>query len=271
MKVEIDGLRLELADSYADLNAAEQLDLVKLVVRRTGETVPDIFVFIEILEVLVKAGYAKKFRKMPFRKFWRKLKLSPEQLRFLELGFEWVYERPTTAFTHFDFENERFYVVKERFEHTSAAEFTEGLMDFIDLSKGDEGALNRLIANFCRPERADLADFMASDKWNGDNREKYNRQRAVDRSKSFDKLDAGVKVWFLWHYDALINAFFDEYEELFSGGGEKRYEDGRGYLMVLKNAAKNHYLGSFEAVQEVDVNVVYSLLLDDYYDSKERD
>ena len=281
MKVAFDKVVLDLPESYEGLKFREKLEVVKLVVKRTGDYVSDALIFVEILKVLFRIGYKKASRRIPFIAFWKLLKISPEQLYELQVALSWVLEKPIESLDSFVFHDVEYLVVQERFKYTSAAEFTEGLMDFIELGSSSGvssddlppltpqvgGGLERLIANFCRPERKDITEFRASNECNGDVREPYNRERAVERSADFEKLDPGIKILFLWHYDGLINAFFDEYEELFAGGGEKRYEDGRGYLMVLKNAAKAHYMGDFAAVQNEDINVVYSLLLDDHYDS----
>jgi hypothetical protein len=254
--------------------------------------------WILILEAVCAFGFGGKTTTSPslkggeslysrgFKRFWKKLNLAPEQLEYLIETLQWVKDRPEgKPFECFDFNGVSYYLPEARFKNTTAIEWTEGLLDFVELtapvafdSAQATGAnaevldrLDCLIANFCRPVRKDLESWKESELYNGDRREPFNRARAEERAKEFKELDAGVKILVLWWYEELIQAFFEEYKDLFGSakGGQKRYEDGRGFLMVLKNAAKKHYLGDFNGVCDNDVNVVYSLLLDDFYDENE--
>jgi len=274
-------------------------------------------VWIEVLRVVL-GSYARTDKRMggrqqkgfvklslTFDRWWKKLKLAPEQLEQLIDLVRWVQDKPELVpIESFEHKGIKYLVVGERFRYTTAVEFTEGLMDFIELAgfstalrqaQGDSDGriekLNVLISNFCRPVRDDLENWKKDPDYNGDAREPYNRARAEERAVEFADLDPGVKVMFLWWYEAMLQAFFEEYRELFkkaalrqdqgdngddeglrqaqADGSGGRYADGRGFVMVLKNAAKSHYMGDFDKVCRTDVNVVYSLILDDWYDAQE--
>jgi hypothetical protein len=249
-----------------------QLAILRVELDRAGNETERTVLWILVLKVVL----GHEMRKKVFEKWWKGLELSIDQIEALKVCYEWVMERPEgMPFEYFDYKGVRYYLPEARFKNTSAAEWTAGILDWIELSHGADNVdrIDYVIANFCRPKRADLEAHKASAAYNGDIREPYNRARAEETAVLFKDLNAGVKILVMWWYDELVREFFKEYEDLFGSqtdaGEEKksgRYADGRGYIMVLKNAAKKHYMGDFKAVQAEDVNMVYSLLLDDMYD-----
>ena len=278
IKVLIGDTELQLPGCYEDCEDDLKLKLVRLQAvfanPFTDSRIGLYAIWIEVIRLLCED--ALKMSEWRFKKWWDELSLDAYQLECLIEVLEWVKDRPEgRPIDSFEFEGVRYYLPEERFKYTSAAEWTEGLLDFMELGKQEENReerLDMLVANFCRPKRQDLEDWQKSDAYTGDDRVLYNRARAEVLAKDFARLDGTVKVLFLWWYEELINGFFEEYEDLFTHKGEKkepRYADGRGFVMVLKNVAKGHYLGDFEKVQNTDVNVVYSLILDDFYDNKE--
>jgi hypothetical protein len=278
-------VRLDFPECFEECSGELMIKLAKLgsFFKKPEELASDKLkeyaVWVMALEAVVNAAWVKPNSRAS-KRFWKKLKLAPEQLEYLIETLQWVKDRPDgMPFEHFEHFGVRYLLPQERFKHTTSIEWTEGLLDFVELTatanqQDEAGALDRLdclIANFCRPERKDLEAWKESEGYNGDVREPYNRAKAEERAKVFKDLDAGVKILVLWWYEELIRGFFEEYKELFGKGDtkNKRYNDGRGFLMVLKNAAKKHYLGDFNRVCDNDVNVVYSLLLDDFFDENE--
>jgi hypothetical protein len=276
--IEIDGVRLNLATRFDAMRSEQLLELMPFVIftdqeraalrQAQGDNLGQDFGWIEILRVLLKdAWLVMDGKPKAFKKFWNELQLDVFQFETLKEQVKWVLEPiDCKPLAFFEFEGVRYYFLEDRFKNVCAAEWTAGIIDFLEL-KENPNLIDLLVANFCRPERTDIESFRGSDKWNGDVREPYNRSKAEERAKSFERLNVAVKVLFLKWYQYLLTVFFDEYRELLgSGGGEKRYADGRGFVMILKNAAKAHYMGDFDKVSHEDVNLVYALLLDDYYD-----
>jgi hypothetical protein len=284
-EVLMGDVRLEFPECFEECSADLMIKLAKLSSffhkpdQIGSDRLKDYAVWVLILEAVVNGVFVKPNTRSS-KRFWKKLKLSPEQLEYLIELMQWVKDRPEgMPFEFFEFKGVKYFLPQERFKYTTSIEWTEGLLDFVELtaplSQQEESSafdrLDCLIANFCRPQRKDLEAWKESENYNGDVREPYNRAKAEERAKEFNDLDGGVKILVLWWYEDLIKAFFEEYKELFGKGDakNKRYTDGRGFLMVLKNAAKKHYLGDFNRVCDNDVNVVYSLLLDDFFDENE--
>ena len=230
-----------------------------------------LIIYREIIRIILENAWQKDYGK--FRKWWNGLKISIEQFESLKADLEWVAEKPTERpFEHFEHKGVKYYILPERFENVSCAEWVESIIDFMELSSGEavENTVMLLISNFSRPERADLKEFKASESWNGDVREVYNRQKAIERAAVLSDLDPGIVIQLLWWYESQISQFFEEFSDLFTGGnGSPRYSDGRGYLMLLKNVAKAGYVGNFDQVCNAPVLNVFGMLLDEKYDSDE--
>ena len=271
--VQIDRIDFAWPDGWADLCFETKVQVAKLSTGLSSfKGTDEVLVWREIFRIIMMTGWIEG--KRAWKRWWSSLSLSFEQFEELKKITDWVAEKPNgKPFDHFDYAGERYYVLPERFQNVSSAEWVEGIMDFIALgSENDDKSLDLLIANFQRPERADLETFRGSEKWNGDVREVYNRQRALERAEHLQGLDAGIKIQLLWWYEAQITAFFEEFEDLFRGGdGEARYPDGRGYLMLLKNVAKQAYMGNFETVCATDVITVFAMLTDEVYDAQETE
>lgn len=206
---------------------------------------------------------------------WRKLVLSLEQWDLLKRLMAWVFvdrvrRRP---FGYIDWKGVRYWAMKEGFDDSDAIEVSVGAMYFLALtneSNPDYGMIELLMAVFIRPERKDLKRFRASEEWDGDVREPYNEQRVIERAEVFRDLDFGVKVLFLQWFEAEFMAFTEVYRDVFGKGRdeEQRYDDGRGWVMLLKHVATKGYFGNLAGVHRTNVHDVWSYLLDDVLDSK---
>ncbi|MCP1384433.1 hypothetical protein [Runella salmonicolor] len=207
-------------------------------------------------------------------KQWKKLVLSFQQwLTFKEM-LTWVFEDELKGqpFDYFDFEGVRYLLPEDEFANTSALEVAVGNMLFTEFAhptEPDLSALDLLVATFCRPQRDDLYTFFQSADWNGDNREPYNQARANERAKTFAALDIGIKVSFLTYFEKMNRAFLDEFSELFGKSeSEPRYQDGMGWMMMLKNTAKQGIFGNFEQTCNQPARTVWAFMLDDVLDQK---
>ena len=66
--------------------------------------------------------------------------------------------------------------------------------------------------------------------------------------------------------------FLREYGELFgTGSKDVRYDDGRGWLMLLKNVAKQGHFGDFDKVCGQPAHLLFATLLDDLLDQQEQE
>ncbi|MPR36917.1 hypothetical protein [Salmonirosea aquatica] len=202
-------------------------------------------------------------------KAWSRWTLDAPQWEALQAQFAWIWEpptgRPCESFGH---EGETYYVFDEDFADTKALDLTMALMEYLAFAHPDAPdptAYERILATLCRPARADLARFRRSDDWDGDVREPYNELRAADRADQFISLSEPVKLALFDYFERSAHDFLLNYERLFGGGGgeEPRYPDGRGWLMLLKNVAKDGHFGDFDRVGRQPAHLVYAALLDD--------
>lgn len=260
-------------ESYKDLCFVDKMEISKLTTGLLTFTNHNTALIWKAIFKVICQGSFTNARK--FRKWWDNLKVSIEQFEELKNFTTWAAVKPETRpFDSFEHKGVRYIVVEDRFLNVSAAEWVEGIMDFLALASEEgegSGTTDILISNFCRPVRADLQIFRQSDNWNGDTREVYNRQKAMERAGQLSDLDVGVKIQIIWWLETLMRNFFAEYEDLFTGSGSDeppRYPDGRGYLMLLKNVAKQGYLGDFDRVTNTDISTVFALLLDEVYDNE---
>lgn len=206
---------------------------------------------------------------------WAAWLMDARQWDSLQQLFAWIWEPPTArpgeSFVH---EGETYYIFEEQFANTRALDLTMALMDYTEFAhptQPDPTAYERILATLCRPERADLERFRLSDDWDGDVREPYNEQRATDRATKFASLPAPVKLALFVYFEQSATEFLLSYDSLFGGGGEQeaRYPDGRGWLMLLKNVAKEGHFGNFDQVCRQPAHLVYAALLDDLLTNEE--
>lgn len=207
-------------------------------------------------------------------KEWGKLILSMEQWQELKCRASWVLDESYEGkpFDFFDFEGERYYLPDDNFENTTALELSLANMQFLRFAHPtdpDLSALDELIATFCRPERLDIDFFARSIDWNGDIRVPFNQARAVHTAKRFTSLDVPTKVAFLAYFERMNNSFLEEYATLFGDSKEEpRYDDGTGWLMILKSVAKQNIWGNFDNVCRQPVRNVWAFMLDDVLDDR---
>ena len=207
---------------------------------------------------------------------WQLLVLGFDQWKNLKNLSSWVFEQPFDGkpFDYFDFEGVRYYLPEPHFADTTALELSIANMLYLEFAhpeNPDLTALDRLIATFCRPARADLEAFGLSSEWNGDIRTPYNQPRANTVAKHFATLDTATKVAFLSYFEAMNRDFLNEYSGLFGDSKEEpRYQDGTGWLIILKNVAKSGIWGNFEVVCHQPARTVWAFMLDDVLDDRQQ-
>lgn len=209
-------------------------------------------------------------------KLWAPLQLSNWQWGQLRQQFHWLFTtRPTgkppmETFAH---KGINYRLPGADFADTTAQELCNANIAYVAFANPDAtdaAALDRLIATLCRPRRADLKKFRNSAEWNGDQREPYNDARMLERATALADLDLNIKLVILDYFERSNNDFLDEYGELFGADRQPRYGDGRGWVMLLKNVAKQNYFGDFEKVCSTPANLLFAALLDDMLDAQEE-
>jgi hypothetical protein len=200
-------------------------------------------------------------------KAWALWRMTAAEWKMLKDQIRWVFKapqvRPFASFHHLGFE---YLLFEENFANTTALELSVAMIaftDFVDPDEPDKTALDRLIATLCRPIRKDLKDFEKSDDWTGDNRETFNETRMMNRADQLATLSMDTKVVMLTYFEVQVKSFLEQYEALFGGDTEPRYGDGRGWIMLLKNIAKEGHFGNFDQVGKQYAHLVYAAALDD--------
>ncbi|TDB64414.1 hypothetical protein [Arundinibacter roseus] len=206
---------------------------------------------------------------------WEKWQLDLLQWEALQKAFDWIWTPPTARpCEHFLHMDEKYYVFGPNFEDTKALELSLALMDYVAFSDPDEPdltAYERILATLCRPERKDLFHFRESDEWDGDLRELYNEARTADRAIALSSLSEMSKLALFDYFERSAKAFLTQYEQVFGGSGtlEPRYPDGRGWIMLLKNIAKEGHFGNFDMVCKQPAHLVWASMLDDVLHNQE--
>jgi hypothetical protein len=205
---------------------------------------------------------------------WQAVVFSFGQWETMKNFCAWIFEKPFQGkpFDFFDFEGIRYYLPAANYANSTALELSLGnmlFMEFAHPTEPDTTAIDRLIATFCRPEREDLAAFQISTDWNGDIREPYNQARMEATAKRFLDLDIATKVAFLNYFEGMNTDFLEEYSSLFGKTTTTpRYQDGTGWLMILKTVAKGNVWGGFDNVCRQPARTVWAFMLDDVLDER---
>ena len=206
-------------------------------------------------------------------KAWAQWTMNVAEWQMLKDQIEWVFTAPEDRpFLTFDHDGLTYILPEENFADTTAMELSMAFIaftDFADPEESDPTALDRLIATLCRPARKDLDEFRRSDHWTGDERELFNEARMIKRSESLATMDLPMKIVILSYFEQQSKMFLEQYEGLFGGDPEPRYADGRGWIMLLKNIAKEGHFGDFDQVGKQYAHLVYASALDDTITAEE--
>ena len=212
------------------------------------------------------------------RNVWNALVLSPWQWGQLRREFAWLFETkpvgkpPISCFIH---KGQHYHLPNDGFSDTSAIEVAMANMAYVAFANPDDPdpqAIDRLIATLCRPRRPDWRKFQRSREWNGDVREEYTEQRMMDAAKRLADLDMTTKLVVLDYFERMNAQFLANYGELFGGGQhqEPRYGNGLGWVMLLKNVAKEGHFGDFDKVCSTPAHLLFATLLDDVLDQQDQ-
>ncbi|WP_019986280.1 hypothetical protein [Rudanella lutea] len=216
-------------------------------------------------------------------KVWQRLELAHWQWGQLRQVFNWLFTTRPEGKPPIDVLNHRggnYFLPEAYYMNTTAAELAVANMAYIEFAqpidehspddvKAKHEALDRLVATLCRPRRADWRAFKASREWNGDIREPFRETSMLERAKMLSTLPLADKLLVLDYFERSNNEFLDEYGELFGSDGQPRYGDGRGWLMLLKNVAKQGHFGDFDKVCQQPAHLLFAALLDDMLDQQQ--
>lgn len=204
---------------------------------------------------------------------WARWRITHYQWEVLQAEFAWVFSPPTgKPFESFEHQKVRYLLPDENFANCTALEVCMAFMEytaFVQPEEPDTTALDRLIATLCRPVRVDLDAFRRSPDWNDDLREPYNEARTEKRALALATLPLEWKIALLTYFEQSSNVFLRQYSLMFGGDAEPRYGDGRGWLMLLKNIAKEGHFGPFDSVCKQPVHLVFAAALDDTITAEE--
>lgn len=221
----------------------------------------------EVYELAVQAAFS-----IPART-WAVWLMTAQEWKMLKDQIAWVFTPPIAKpFPRFRHNGLDYILPAEDFADTTALELSVAFMaftDFVDPDEPDLTALDRLIGTLCRPERKDLKAFADSDDWNGDDREPFNESRMMKRAADLASLKMEVKVAVFNYFEVQAKAFLEQYETLFGGDSSPRYGDSRGWIMLLKNIAKEGHFGNFDEVGRQYAHLVYAAALDDTITAEE--
>ena len=208
-------------------------------------------------------------------KKWRKTVLAPFQWGALVKQFDWLFTtrpqgQPLRSFFH---AGVNYHLPADDFADTDAIDLAYANMAYLEFSRPDDTdlmALDRLIATLCRPMRPDWRQFQKSHQWDGDLREVFNEQLMLERARSLASLELNAKILILDYFERMNEAFLAEYGDIFGGTGEPRYGDGRGWIMLLKNVAKQGTFGTFDQVCQTPAHLLFAAVLDDVLQQQEE-
>lgn len=221
----------------------------------------------EVFELLVQIIF------MIPAKRWATWTMTVKEWQMLKDQVKWVFTAPEDRpFLSFEHEGINYILPEENFADTTALELSMAFIaytDFADPDQPDPTALNRLIATLCRPARPDLKAFLSSPDWTGDDRETFNEARMMKRSDALASMDIQMKMVILSYFEVQAKSFLEQYEGLFGGDSAPRYGDGRGWIMLLKNIAKEGHFGDFDNVGKQYAHLVYAAALDDTITAEE--
>lgn len=209
-------------------------------------------------------------------KQWGRLKLTHWQWGQLRQQFSWLFNtlpQGKPPIDLFFYAGVNYHLPAADFADTTAIELSYANMAYVAFANPDDPepeALDRLIAILCRPRRTDWRKFKKSHEWNGDIREPFSEPRMIEHANALASLDMSLKLVILDYFERSNNGFLKNYGELFGGKREPRYGDGRGWVMLLKNVAKDGHFGDFDKVCSTPAHLLFASLLDDLLNNQEN-
>lgn len=204
---------------------------------------------------------------------WANLQLAHWQWGQLRNQCAWLFSTkptgkpPIDCFVH---KGVNYHLPADGYQDTTSFELVMANIAYLEFANPETptpDALDRLIATLCRPRRADWRKFKKSLDWNNDVREPFNEARMLSRAKDLSSLEISMKLVILDYFERMNTEFLEEFGELFGPDRQPRYGDGRGWLMLLKNVAKESHFGDFDKVCLTPANLLFAALLDDLLDA----
>ena len=150
--------------------------------------------------------------------------------------------------------SKKLYLPAPEFGDTTALELSMAFIHYTLFAKGDTASLDKLIATLCRPSEG--------------KREGTDDLRIPYTEYGADKM--AMQVAHLPMAQVMLEEFMQNYEDVFGSGGKSRYDSGLGMLMVLKSIAQQGHFGTYDAVCQQPVHLLWTALLDDVLTQNEQ-
>lgn len=204
------------------------------------------------------------------RKQWIQAEITPAQYAYLKKTSEWVWQKPTRkpfAFLRVGsrFFGDKLYLPSPEFEDTTALELSMAFIHYTLFAKGEQEQLDKLIATLCRPrakqKRQDTDDVRMG----------YSEYASEKIAKTLQKVPIEAKIAILNYFEGMLEDFMKTYQDVFGIGEKSRYDSGLGMLMVLKSVAQQGHFGTYDAVCQQPVNLLWTAILDDVLTQKEQE
>lgn len=263
--IKLGNLSKQLPENFGECNLQQRKLLIKL--RRLARHRPGqpldlvpLPIWAELIKCLLSLSEKED----------RQLTLSRWQFGQLRSMVKWVFSESLTAkpFDSFTHRGLTYYLGEPEFGNASAIEIAwanECYLSFANPQTPNPQALDELIATIARPERHDLEAFAADlANYNGDRREPFNHHLVAERAKQLADLDPDTKLLLLTYFEANNLSFVEEFGELF-GGVRSQAADvptNLGWLMSLKDVARDGYFGDFDKVCHTNGRLVWLAILD---------
>ena len=213
-----------------------------------------------------KMQVLKKLLKMNWFQFYRVKAFEWKELIAL---LDWIHEEPTLnkqLLPIIKVKGKVFHGPAKELKSSSFDELIFADTQFVNISsKKDWDFIYLLVAALYRPVRADLKEFKASEKWNGDIREPFNAQKVRETSEVFKKrlsfIQALAILYFYWGFrnENLLKftKLFPKAEE----GETKVKESGGNFGWVhTRLDVSNTKFGDFEKTgKESWLNIIFHI------------
>ena len=202
-------------------------------------------------------------------KMYAKIEVDRFQFHALKEQVLWLFKKPTRK--PFDFlrvgafpsRSKKLYLPAPEFGDTTALELSMAFIHYTLFAKGDTASLDKLIATLCRPSEGKREGT-------DDLRVPYTEYGADKMAMQVAHLPMAEKMAFLNYFEVMLEEFMQTYEDVFGSGGKSRYDSGLGMLMVLKSIAQQGHFGTYDAVCQQPVHLLWTALLDDVLTQNEQ-
>ena len=175
--------------------------------------------------------------------WWKFIRLSPEVKLNSLPHIQWIFDKLSITINLIP-EYKGFYGPSEELNNLTLAEFHFAERYYAEITDDDYTSLPYLIAVLYRLPKKGYNKKLDVD---GDIRQKFNSNTLDYYSNRIENWPAPVKNAILMFYDSCREKISNDYEDLFSGGGE---DDGLGMYGIMRGLAGDKF-GNIQQVEEM--------------------